>query len=88
MENIPNQPTRQGLERVVAIAKGGVKAAPLLKSEIANGRYVLTFSIPATNVDIKERVFNQLGFALNAFHIQLEDTTSIALKFEPVGWIH
>ena len=88
MENIPNQPTRQGLERVVAIAKEGVKAAPLLKSEIANGRYVLTFSIPATNVDIKERVFSQLGHALNTFHLQSGDATTIALKFEPVGWIH
>ena len=40
MENIPNQPTRQGLERVVAIANSSVNAAPLLKSEIAQGRYI------------------------------------------------
>ena len=88
MENIPNQPTRQGLERVVAIAKEGVKAAPLLKSEIANGRYVLTFSVPASNARIEDRVFSQLGHALNTFHLQSGDATSIGLKFERVKWVH
>jgi len=88
MENIPNQPTRQGLERVVAIAKEGVKAAPLVRSEITNGRYVLTFSIPASNANVEESVFSQLGHALNTSHLQSGDATSIALKFERVKWVH
>jgi hypothetical protein len=88
MENIPNHPTRQGLERVVAIAKEGVKAAPLLKSEISNGQYVLTFSVPGSIADIEERVFSQLGHAPNKFHRQTQDRTGIAVKFEPIKWMH
>ena len=88
MENIPNDPTRQGLERVASIAKEGVKAASLVRSEIANGRYVLTFSVPAAHAHIEERVFSQLGHALNTFHLQSGDKTSIALKFERVEWLH
>ena len=88
MENIPNHPTRQGLERVVAIANEGVKAALLVSSEITNGRYVLTFSVPASSAHIEEPVFSQLGHALNTFHLQSGDPTGIALKFERVKWVH
>ena len=88
MENILNHATRQGLERVVSIAKEGVKSAPLVRSEISNGRYILTFSVPAAHSDIEERVFSQLDHALNTFHLQGGDATSIAIKFERVKWVH
>ena len=87
MENILNHAARQGLERVVSIAKEGVKGALLVRSEISNGLYILTFSVPAAHSDIEERVFSQLGHALNSFHLQGGDTTSIAIKFERVKWV-